>query len=481
MYKLIVCLGFLLIQSAAFSQLSILEGTQPKQVQTKTYHAIYSGIPWYDQHGNTISAHGAGLIKEGKLYYLFGEYKTDTSNSFAGFSCYSSEDLQNWRFENIALPVQEKGFLGINSVGERVKVLKCPSTGEFVMFMHADNLLYKDQFVGYATSTKVNGTYTFKGPLLFEGKPIKKWDMGVFQDTDGSGYVITHSGNLYKLNDDYKSVSQEVIKNMTPYCEAPAIFKKNGVYFWLGSDLTSWERNDNYYFTAISLKGPWTSHGIFAPKESLTYNSQTTYVYPIAGTKDTTFMFMGDRWSFPRQHSSATYVWQPLLVSGTSLSLPNFKERWKINTKTGTWANFHPKEKIIHHTDSLTIHYTGKWSNSSISDTLTEHYSDEKGASMTLDFKGTQIALYGIASPKRGYAHILLHNNKGKLLLNTIIDMYCKYPDNSLRFLSATFKKSTYKLTMQVLGEHGNWTNKKGTIFGSTGNGMSLTSIHIIE
>mgnify|MGYP001224208268 FL=1 len=95
--------------------------------------AIHNGIAWYDQHHNEVNAHGACVVKDGDKYYLFGEYKSDTTNAFVGFSCYSSTDLTNWQFEKIVLPMQASGLLGPNRVGERVKVMKCPSTGEYVM------------------------------------------------------------------------------------------------------------------------------------------------------------------------------------------------------------------------------------------------------------------------------------------------------------------------------------------------------------
>ena len=78
------------------------------------YHAIHSGIAWFDQHKNEVNAHGACIVKEGERYYLFGEYKSDTTNAFVGFSCYSSIDLMNWNFERLVLPVQEEGILGPN-------------------------------------------------------------------------------------------------------------------------------------------------------------------------------------------------------------------------------------------------------------------------------------------------------------------------------------------------------------------------------
>ena len=88
--------------------------------------AVYSGVPWFDDRGKLVSAHGANIVKDNGRFFLFGEAHTDTSNAFAGFNCYSSSDLYHWKFESVALPVQDRGKLGPNRVGERVKVMKCP-------------------------------------------------------------------------------------------------------------------------------------------------------------------------------------------------------------------------------------------------------------------------------------------------------------------------------------------------------------------
>lgn len=444
--------------------------------QKRKIDAIYSGVPWFDNNENIVSAHGANIIKDNGKFYLFGEFKTDTSNAFNGFSCYSSKDLYNWKFEKMVLPVQKSGALSPDRVGERPKVMKCPKTGEYIMFMHTDDLKYKDQSVGYATAKTINGIYTFQGPILFNGEAIKKWDMGTFQDTDGSGYIITHSGNLYKLSDDYKSVTEQIVKDMTGQCEAPVIFKKDNTYFWLGSGLTSWERNDNYYFTATSLKGPWKSQGIFAPKDALTWNSQSTFVLPIVGSKDITHLFMGDRWAFPSQNSAATYVWQPLLVTNTSISLPDYKQSWQIDIAKGTWSPSKMNYTEIDNTNTKAIQYSGNWSEDNSSKIS---QSDAKGNSFSVHFKGTQVGFYGTSKVDGGYAAILIKNKKGKTILSSTIDMYCKYTENALRFLSPVLPKGNYNITVTVVGEHGNWSNKKGDQFGSTGNFISVDKIII--
>lgn len=439
--------------------------------------AIYSGTPWLDQDGNVVSAHGANIVKEKGEFYLFGEAHGDDSNAFAGFNCYSSKDLYNWKFEGIALPVQKSGKLGPNSVGERCKVMKNPKTKEYIMFMHADSITYKNQFVGYATSKKITGPYQFKGPLLFNGKPIKKWDMGTFQDTDGSGYILIHGGEIYKLGEDYKSVVEQINPSMTSGFESPTMLKKDGLYYLVGSHLTSWERNDNYYYTSNSIKGPWISRGIIAPEGSLTWNSQCTFVLPIVGTKDITYMFMGDRWSFPKQASSATYVWQPLSVLGTSLSMTTYQETWQINVSTGIASSIKSEDTTIENTDKQ-IQYTGNWKHLNNGD-VSESKSDEKSASFSIQFNGQQIALYSNVGVENGYAKMVLSDKKGKVIATSLIDMYSKASLSTPVFRSPLLKKGDYKLTVYVTGERSNWSDKRKSNYGSTGNFVSLDKITI--
>jgi len=460
--------------------LSISCNTTSDTEKQLEYKAIYSGTQWIDDLGKEVSAHGAGIIKDNGKYYLFGEKKSDTSNAFTGFNCYSSTDLYNWKFESLALPVQDSGRLGPERVGERVKVMKSPATGEYVMYMHTDDLGYRDPTVGYATSKNITGPYTFEGPLIFNGKSIHKWDMGTFQDDDGTGYLLVHGGNIFRLSDDYKSISEQVLEGMCHGCESPAVFKKDGVYFFLGSDLTSWERNDNTYHTATSLEGPWTLRGNFAPEGTLTWNSQTTFVFPINGAKDTTYMFMGDRWAFPRQNSAATYVWQPLSVSGTSLSIPEFREAWQINTLTGIVSEFEIKGKKIDNSDKGSIKYHGKWEHSAQTNPLfSDSRSDVPEAGFIVPFEGSQIALYGISRPDGGYARVILQNSNEETILSSVIDMYSKYPVSSLKFISPVMEKDNYVLKVSVIAEHGKWSDKKGTVYGSTGNYVSVDRILI--
>ena len=448
--------------------------------QQKSSDAIYSGVAWFDDRGKTVSAHGAGIWKEGERFHLFGEFKRDDSNEFNGFSCYSSTDLMNWKFERIALPVQKGGRLGPNRVGERPKVMKCPKTGEFVMFMHTDDINYKDQAVGYATCKTVNGEYKFQGTLNFDGKPIRLWDMGVFQDADGMGYLITHGGNLYRLGEDYRSISKQVVKGMTHGCEAPAIFKREGLYYWLGSGLTAWERNDNDYFTATSLEGPWKKRGHFAPEGKLTWNSQTTFVLPVVGSETTTFMFMGDRWAHPLQNSAATYVWQPLEFGRDgSMSLPTFHQGWRVDPATGIWSAAKlGEEHLVDVRAAKGIQSTGAWEDHTGDEGFTDMRSDERDARVTIPFSGTRIGLYGVARLDGGFGKVEVLDKSGKVIVSTVMESYCLYPQSSLMFLSPRLERGNYTLRVTVLDKRFFWQAKTRT-FGSKGDYVSLNKVLI--
>lgn len=442
-----------------------------KNLNLKRYYGIHSGTPWFDQNNRPVNAHGACIVKEGNKYFLFGEYKSDTANVFTGFSCYSSKDLMNWEFERIVLPVQKNGLMGPNRVGERVKVMKCPATGEFVMYMHSDNLLYKDPHIAYATSKTINGEYEFKGALLFEGKPIKRWDMGTFQDADGKGYLLIHHGYIYELSTDYKSVKRLVI-NQKQGGESPAIFKSKGVYYWLSSNLSSWEKNDNMYLTATSLEGPWTFQGLFAPQGSLTWNSQTTFVFPVINKKETLLMFMGDRWSFPKQGSAATYVWQPVKLDTGKVFLPEYYENWKIDVKKAKFQEFRINGKSILNNIASK---EGNWQTEN-----QQLKSSEKDACLTFNFDGGKVGIKARTNNTSGYAKVSIFDSKQNVVISSIVDCYSKNETISQVFISPKLKKGNYSLKIQVLGEHGSWTDKTKTIYGSSDNFVTIEDVIVL-
>lgn len=428
---------------------------------------IRNGMPWFDDHGNIVNAHGACIVEEKGKYYLFGEWKSDESNAFPGFSCYSSDDLVNWKFERVVLTVQPDGILGPNRVGERVKVMKCPSTGEFVMFMHADDMGYKDPYIGYATCKTINGEYQLQGPLLYQGKPVQRWDMGTFQDTDGKGYLLIHHGPIYRLSDDYQSIEMEVA-HVKGSGESPAMFKKDGIYYMLYSNLTSWEKNDNFYFTAPKIEGPWTKQGLFCPEGTLTYNSQSTFVFPLKRGNDIVPMFMGDRWSYPHQASAATYVWMPMQVNGTKLSIPEYWQCWDFNTLKP--VDILRKGKRV---SMKNIKPAVGW---------TENrgcfVSNAKGSVLAVPFRGTHVAVVGKSDSHSGYARVSVLNAKKDTVYSSLVDFYSKYSEKAIRIMTPEMEKGNYTLLVEVTGIKPVWTDKSKTIYGSDNTFVTIDDIY---
>lgn len=428
---------------------------------------IRNGMPWFDDHGNIVNAHGACIVEEKGRYYLFGEWKSDESNAFPGFSCYSSDDLVNWKFERVVLTVQPDGILGPNRVGERVKVMKCPSTGEFVMFMHADDMGYKDPYIGYATCKTINGEYQLQGPLLYQGKPVQRWDMGTFQDTDGKGYLLIHHGPIYRLSDNYRSIEMEVA-HVKGSGESPAMFKKDGIYYMLYSNLTSWEKNDNFYFTAPKIEGPWTKQGLFCPEGTLTYNSQSTFVFPLKRGNDTIPMFMGDRWSYPHQASAATYVWMPMQVNGTKLSIPEYWQCWDFNTLKP--VDILRKGKRV---SMKNIKPAVGW---------TENrgcfVSNAKGSVLAVPFRGTHVAVVGKSDCHSGYARVSVLNAKKDTVYSSLVDFYSKYSEKAIRIMTPEMEKGNYTLLVEVTGIKPVWTDKSKTIYGSDNTFVTIDDIY---
>ncbi|MBQ2001997.1 MAG: family 43 glycosylhydrolase [Bacteroidaceae bacterium] len=432
---------------------------------------IVNGVPWFDQNGNTVNAHGACIVKENGKFYLFGEWKSDTSNSFPGFSCYSSDNLSDWEFRRVVLPMQKDGILGPERVGERCKVMRCPKTGEYVMLMHCDDMRYKDPHVGIATSKTIDGEYTFHGPILYNGKPIKKWDMGTFQDSDGTGYLLIHHGPIYRLSDDYRSIDT-LVANVKGMGESPAMMKsKDGTYFLLSSNLTSWEKNDNFYHTAPSIEGPWTRQGLFCPEGTLTYNSQTTFVFNDGESP----MFMGDRWSYPHQASAATYVWLPMEVEGTKLSIPHYMQSWNIGT--GTETDLLATAKKVK-TSRIDVSSLDHWTAGADGTFRSNH----QGATIGTQFSGGRIAIYGETNKHGAYGKVsITDREKGEVIHSLLIDFYSKVTDRGLRYISPRLPKGKYRIDVEVTGDRPKWSDKKGNKFGTDNSYINIKDFYLIK
>ncbi|MFJ4625680.1 RICIN domain-containing protein [Streptomyces sp. NPDC088847] len=310
----------------------------PAQAAAQT---ITNGTQFTDTSGNPVHAHGGGVIKVGSYYYWFGEDR-NADNTFKYVDAYRSTDLKNWEFRNHVLTQSSAAELGTAYI-ERPKVVYNASTGKFVMWMHKENGVdYSEAKAAVAVSSTVDGSYTYQGSFQPLGDTMSR-DITTFVDTDGTAYMVSAANenydlHIYRLTADYTAVAGLVANPWAGgHREAPALFKRNGVYFMLTSAATGWSANQQQYATATSIGGPWTAFTNVG--DSTAYNSQTAYVLPVQGTSGTSYLYMGDRWgnSFGGTVNDSRYVWLPLTFpTTTSMSMASWYPEVSIDTAAGT-------------------------------------------------------------------------------------------------------------------------------------------------
>ncbi len=284
-----------------FAFLQINLPAQNKQVSAASAKGLTT-----DMDGNSINAHGAGILKYNNTYYLFGEIKKgktwlvvnqsweDYRVPAGGISCYSSKDLITWKNEGIALkPVtgNPSNEIDTGRVIERPKVIYNGRTKKFVMWMHIDKNDYSLSHAGVAISDKPTGPYTYLGSVAPNEQMSR--DMTLFKDDDGKAYLIYASENnmtmqICLLSDDYLSPTKNYIRILeNQHREAPALFKQNGKYFLITSLCSGWDPNPATYAVANSIMGKWTQKGnpCIGSGAETTFNSQSTFVLPIDETK----------------------------------------------------------------------------------------------------------------------------------------------------------------------------------------------------
>ncbi|MEU3086804.1 RICIN domain-containing protein [Streptomyces massasporeus] len=301
---------------------------------------ITNGTQFTDTSGNPVHAHGGGVLKVGSYYYWFGEHR-NADNTFRYVDAYRSSDLKNWEFRNHVLSEASDPELATANI-ERPKVMYNASTGTFVMWMHKENGTdYSEARAAVAVSDTVDGDYTWKGSFRPLGQHMSR-DITVFTDTDGAGYMISaarenYDLQIYRLTADYTGIAS-LVANPWPggHREAPALFKRNGVYFMLTSGATGWNPNQQQYATATSIAGPWSAMKNVG--DSTAYGSQTAFVLPVQGTSGTSYLYLGDRWgnSFDGTVNDSRSVWLPLTFSNATTMSMSWSPEVTIDTAAGT-------------------------------------------------------------------------------------------------------------------------------------------------
>lgn len=295
-----------------------------------------------DTDGSEILSQSGAVRKFGDIYFWYGDRIENGARR--GIACYSSKDLAHWKFESIVHRTPAKPPSGPTAEsGMRPSVVYNRLTKQYVMIFQ--------RAIHFATSAKPCGRFIDRG---FEMIPNDRGggDHSVFLDDDGKVYVVyatwpypdrfnTDIGIL-RLTRDYLHVDRVVAATTGMHCEAPYILKRNGLYYLFASQCVGYSSSATSYATAASLAGPWSAPKTVAtiPPDSQSFNSQHAFVVTVAGTKATSYIYYGDRWSEYTGQGIGKNVRLPLTFNGDEPVLHGLNE-WYINAVTGEWSPTH--------------------------------------------------------------------------------------------------------------------------------------------
>lgn len=371
--------------------------------------------------GSVVRGEEAGQT----VYYWYGEDRSNGYYGSPGVHAYKSYDTMNWVDEGVVLrsvsdaaelesdyfdalydTVDDDGapradrvaelnyHLNTNeaaehtAIFERPKVLFNEGTGQWVLWWHSDGQrtaggsMYARSMAGVAVSDSPTGPFRMTGVYRMPNRtnyqqcisaavPGQARDMTVFQDDDGTAYIVYSSEenrSLYiaELDETYTNVTHTTDVDMAdagqyaedgryPYLfadgsagapvrgedfqivrecgvlEAPALFEHGGRYYTVASGATGWAPNPQTYYTADSILGTWIrgveagdrhenvaydaipegGDGLLSVGDTrrTSFGSQSTNVLDLGGGR---FVYMGDRWNSGAANSS--YVWLPVTI-----------------------------------------------------------------------------------------------------------------------------------------------------------------------
>ncbi|KIN03276.1 glycoside hydrolase family 43 protein [Oidiodendron maius Zn] len=162
----------------------------------------------------------------------------------------------------------------------------------------------------------------------------------IWYDTDGKK-IDAHGGGIVKMGSNFYW-SGHSAENQSPM-------------MYLSTDLLNWKNfgsqdpsvtgmwrpkiakpNGDYWkFWAASLSGPWNGGTDIAPASTNTYGSQNSLELTITGSKQTTYIYMGDAWD-SKGGPGSNYVWLPMAVDANAKTVTlQYHSMWRVDINTG--------------------------------------------------------------------------------------------------------------------------------------------------
>jgi hypothetical protein len=341
-----------------------------------SFQTITNDVFLKDSSGNPIYAQSGGISEFGSTYYWYGVqyggassyYSSGTANSdtsFVAINCYSSTDLVHWTFQKHSVTTNTAGFgfpagsdptdaSEVGWVSRMGSVLYNSSSKLYVMWVQYDGS--KGSGMACLTCSSPTGNFVLNNVQTNIANVYHniEGDSTIFCDVDHSStpyFIFSDSHGrehayISTLSSSYTSINAATLISEWPQGqEANNMFCRNGVYYYVMSNLAGWSYSSAYcvWSTSILTPSDYTADAAFAGTTAdYTHHSQVSFAVEVKGSSATSYIMVGDRWAdFNSNYKKAGFgsgynEWCPITFSGNTPTF-NSKSTFQIDTSTGNW------------------------------------------------------------------------------------------------------------------------------------------------
>lgn len=319
---------------------------------------------WYTSNGQGINSQGGGIFQFANpitgrpTYYWYGVhykeadvYRSNPTVSFEhatfeAVTCYSSNDLVNWTFENNVLTNDELLQHGSKTWVGRLGVAYIAALQKYAMVVqHGSQVLI-------AVSDAPTGQFVWHQQISMMDMigTSNTGDQTVFTDTDnGKSYLIYSYGKgrnkIYVSEIGVKNGMVNLLDCSQVYAgesrEGNCLFKYQGKYYMCASNIYGWDASFAYYLVADDIRGPYTPTNnmqvMAGSADDYAHVTQTGFFYNVKGSQQETVLYCGDRWADFAGNGLGYNQWFPLSFINKQPYF-NSLSYWNLNAVTGEWS-----------------------------------------------------------------------------------------------------------------------------------------------
>lgn len=318
-----------------------------------------SGTIPVDADGQPVHAHeGQILVQDDGPYLWYGTgQKQEVDGQWLSDSVhlYSSWDMQSWRSKGTVFQASSIPALPSAPPPYRIgaaKALYNSARRQYVLVLSVGTANGSLWAVGYASSVSPYGPFKWEPAALAGLAP--GGELGVAEDdgNKGGAYLVRSVGannltEISRLRDDYLGTTG--VCNTAPSVGAPALFKRGGRWYLLGSRHKEWRpappllfvSNGSSLCSAAWTKLPQPAAG---PGADTAFDSTPAFVHAHRWADGRELhVYVGDRWNAGGEGGvgNASYVWLPLLPVTGSDPLA-FKLLWLDSWRLGDFRPLPP-------------------------------------------------------------------------------------------------------------------------------------------